>query len=90
MQYILVDSFNDTINIVCKEDGSGEPLLFSTLKEAEEALVEYCQEGIVVPMCDFIGSIKRVYNAIGMVKYELGEEWDSDSLEKELGILLGY
>ena len=54
MQYILIDNFNDTLNIMGKNDGSGAPLILDTLQEAEEALVECCQDGQIVPLTNII------------------------------------
>jgi len=50
MEYMLIDNFNGNINIVYQEDGSGDPLIFDSLEEAQEALEEYCQNGIIVPL----------------------------------------
>jgi len=36
MSYIQIDKFGGNINIVCKNDDSGEPLLFDTIQEAGE------------------------------------------------------
>ena len=36
MEYILIDNFNGNINIICKDDGSGEPLIYDSLRKAEE------------------------------------------------------
>lgn len=59
MQYILLDNFNGSINVVCKDDGSGESLVFDTLKEAEDCLEEYCQDGQIIPLdVDIIEIIK--------------------------------
>jgi hypothetical protein len=50
MQYIQIDNFNSSINIITKDDGSGEVLIFDSLKEAEDTLEENCQDGQVVPL----------------------------------------
>lgn len=50
MQYIQIDNFNGNINIITKEDESGEVKIFDSLKEAEETLSENCQNGFVVPL----------------------------------------
>ena len=47
MDYIQIDNFNGSINIICKDDGSGEPLIFETLEDAVSTLEENCQDGIV-------------------------------------------
>lgn len=50
MRYILIDDFNDNINIIRKDDGSGETLIFDSFEAANEQLEEQCQNGIVVPI----------------------------------------
>lgn len=50
MNYILIDNFNGTINIICKDDDSGEPLVFESLTDAQKQLSEQCQNGIIVPL----------------------------------------
>lgn len=50
MQYIQLDNFNGTLNIICKDDGSGEHLVFDSLEEAENTLDENCQDGVVIPL----------------------------------------
>jgi hypothetical protein len=50
MQYIQIDNFNGSINIITKEDGSGEPLIFDSLIEAEDTLNENCQNGQIIPL----------------------------------------
>lgn len=50
MQYIQIDQFGGNLNIICKDDGSGETLIFDSLKEAEDTLDENCQDGIIVPL----------------------------------------
>lgn len=67
MNYILIDNFNDTINIVCKDDGSGEPLIFNSLKEAEDQLNEVCQNGFIVPLADTIFVLKQCFELIHSV-----------------------
>lgn len=50
MEYILLDNFNGYINIICKNDFSGDPLIFDNLKDAEEALETECQDGQIIPL----------------------------------------
>ena len=50
MEYIQLENFNGNLFIVCKDDGSGEPLIFDSLKEAEDTLDENCQNGMVIPL----------------------------------------
>lgn len=50
MKYIQIDKFGGNINIVCKNDDSGDPLIFDTKEEAYATLSENCQDGIVVPL----------------------------------------
>lgn len=54
MEYVQLDNFNGNISLVCKDDGSGEVLVFNSLKEAEDTLEENCQDGIVVPLAPTI------------------------------------
>lgn len=49
MNYILIDKFNDTINIVCMDDGSGTPLIFDAYP-TQKQIDELCQDGMVVPL----------------------------------------
>ena len=50
MEYIQLDNFNGNLSIVCKDDGSGELLVFNNLKEAEDTLEENCQNGNIIPL----------------------------------------
>jgi len=50
MEYIQLDNFNGSLNIICKDDGSGEPLIFETLKEAQDSLEDNCQNGQIIPL----------------------------------------
>lgn len=50
MQYIQIDNFNGNINIICKDDGSGDILVFDSLQEANDSLEENCQDGQVIPL----------------------------------------
>ena len=68
MNYILIDNFNNTINIICKDDGSGEPLILYSLKEAEDQINELCQNGIIVPLADTIFILKQCSEFIDSVK----------------------
>lgn len=88
MEFILIDNFNGNINIVSNDDGSGEPMTFSSYKEAEEQKDELCQNGIIVPLGDTMGLIAEAFNCIGMAKFELGEEWDESGIEEKLGNFL--
>ena len=60
MKYILIDNFNGNINIITKDDGSGEVLIFESLKEAKEQLSEQCQDGIIVPLTNIIELFEEV------------------------------
>lgn len=65
MAYIQIDDFNNTLNIVCTDDGSGKPLIFETLKEAQDTLEENCQGGQIIPLgIDMIYLIKELVNAV--------------------------
>lgn len=78
MRYILIDLFNDTINIVCKEDDSGDNLILDSLAEAKIAKEEYCQNGIIVPLTDTISVIKECSDFIDGVKLTFGDEFDNN------------
>lgn len=93
MSFILIDDFNENINIVCKNDGSGEPLILSNLKDAETLLEEYCQNGIIVPLSNTIDVIKRVKEMLDSGKIYIEEETIEDrknliAIENDLGELL--
>jgi hypothetical protein len=78
MDYILIDDFNGSINIICKDDGSGEPLIFENFHDAETALDENCQNGIIVPMADSIGLLKRINSLFDSDKLLIEEETAED------------
>ena len=80
MSYILLDDFNGSLNIVCNDDGSGEPLIFEALKEAEEALAENCQDGIIVPFEDTIILLRRINTLFNSGKFFIEEETIEDRL----------
>jgi hypothetical protein len=64
MTYIQLDNFNGNLSIVCKDDGSGEPLIFDNLKKAQNSLEENCQNGQVIPLeIDMIYLIKELSEA---------------------------
>lgn len=90
MEYILIDNFNNTINIVCKDDGSGEPLVFDSLEEAQTDLDEYCQNGIIIPLntnvIELLGHCKNFISDI--LDIEGKENFDVDWLTKELDEVL--
>lgn len=76
MKYIQIDNFNGNINIICKDDGSGEPLIFESLKEAETTLEENCQNGQIVPLgVDLIYLVKELNdsNKDGLSKGHIGD-----------------
>ncbi len=78
MEYIQIDNFNGNINIICKEDGSGEPLIFDNIKDAETTLEENCQDGIVVPLADNIKLLRRINDLFESGKILLEEETTED------------
>jgi len=62
MNYIQLENFNGNLSIVSKDDGSGEPLIFNNLKEAQDTLEENCQNGQIVPLgINTIYIIKELY-----------------------------
>ena len=75
MQYIQLDNFNGDLFIVCKDDGSGETLIFDTLKEAQDTLNENCQDGVVIPLgVNIINVISELANFRSDILVEEGEE----------------
>ena len=78
MNYLQLDNFNGDINIICKDDGSGEPLIFDSLQNAETALKENCQDGIVIPLTDSIDLFKRVNSLLNSGKFLIEEETTED------------
>ena len=76
MSYILIDNFNDSINIVCNDDGSGEPLIFDDYPEREQ-IDELCQKGIVVPLDEPIYTQKQVLDIL--VSFEIAR---NDAIQK--------
>ena len=93
MNYLQIDDFNGRINIVCKDDGSGEPLIFDSLHEAESTLNENCQDGIIVPIADCINLLKRINDLLCSGSLVIEEETIEDrknfiQLKKDLNELL--
>lgn len=78
MSYLQIDNFNGSINIICKDDGSGEPLIFESLKEAENSLQENCQAWIIVPLADCIDLLKRINSLFDSGKLIIEEETTED------------
>ena len=78
MNYLQLDSFNGNINIICNDDGSGEPLIFESLQEAEDTLKGNCQDGIVIPLTDSIDLFKRVNSLLNSGKLLIEEETTED------------
>jgi len=89
MEYILIDNFNGTINIVCKDDGSGEPLILTSLKEAMEQKEEQCQNGIIVPLADTVSVLIQCSGFVDAMRFQEGEEVDEANLEAQLNFLIG-
>lgn len=92
MSYIQIDNFNGSINIICNDDGSGAPLIFETLEEAEVTLAENCQDGIIVPLTDSIDLLRRITNLFNSGKLFIEEETAEDrknfsQLKKDLNEL---
>jgi len=85
MKYVLLDNFNGTLYIVSKDDGSGEPLVFTSLVEATEALDENCQDGVVIPLnTNFMDLLSKCEQFISTIFDEEGE----DNFEPEGSILV--
>jgi hypothetical protein len=93
MSFILIDDFNGNVNIICKDDGSGEPLILKNLKDAETILTEYCQNGIIVSLSDTIAVVKRVKEMLDSGKLYIEEDTIEDrknyeSIKKDLKVIL--
>ena len=74
MQYIQLDNFNGNLSIVCKDDGSGEHLIFDSLKEAEDTLDENCQNGQVIPLDTNVINLIRNLEQVNSDGFEPDEE----------------
>jgi len=81
MECIQIDNFNGSLNIVCKDDGSGEPLIFESIKEAETTLEENCQDGIIVPLANCIDLLKRINSLFDSGKLIIEEETREDKIK---------
>jgi len=93
MSFILIGDFNGNINIICKDDGSGEPIIFTNLHDAEILLEEYCQDGTIVPLGNTISVIKRVKEIFDSGKIYIEEGTIEDrknfmTLKKEVNEIL--
>lgn len=93
MSFILIDDFNKNINIVWKDDGSGEPLILTNLNDAETLLDECCQNGTIVSLVNTIGVIKRVKEMFDSGKIYIEESTIEDrknfiALKKDLNEIL--
>ncbi len=78
MSYLQIDNFNGSINIICKDDGSGEPLIFASLEDAENSLQKNCQDGIIVPFADCVDLLKRINSLFDSGKLIIEEETAED------------
>ncbi len=81
MEYIQIDNFNGSLNIICKDDGSGEPLIFENIKKAETTFEENCQDGIIVPLADCIDLLKRINSLFDSGKLLIEEETREDKIK---------
>lgn len=89
MEYILIDNFNNTINIVCKDDGSGEPLVFDSLEEAQTDLDEYCQNGQIVPLnTNIIALFSKCEGFISGIVGESPADYSIEDITKDLDEVL--
>ena len=79
MTYIQIDNFNGSINIICKDDGSGEPLIFDSLEESVLTLEENCQDGIIVPLVDSLDLLRKINILFNSGKFLIEEESEEDS-----------
>lgn len=95
MYYLQIDDFNGNINIISRDDGSGEPLIFDNLREAENTLNENCHNGVIVPLIDSISLFKRVNDLFNSSKLIIEEESTEDernfiTLKNDLKNILKY
>ena len=79
MSYIQIDNFNGSLNIICKDDGSGEPLIFESLEEAEMSLEGNCQDGIIVPLMNSLDLLRRMNSLFNSGKLFIEEKSNEDS-----------
>ena len=86
MKYIQLDNFNGNLSIVCKDDDSGEHLIFDTLKEAEDTLDENCQNGVVIPLDTNV--IQLLRNCEEFVSTAVDEGFEDKELTAELDEIL--
>lgn len=88
MQYIQLDNFNGNLSIVCKDDGSGEPQIFDSLKEAEDTLEENCQDGVIIPLDTNI--IQLLKNCEEFISMAVDEGFEDKELTAELDEVLQH
>lgn len=86
MEYIQLDNFNGNLNIISKDDGSGEPLIFDSLKEAEESLEENCQDGMIIPL--YTDIIQLLRNCEEFISTAVDEGFEDKELTAELDEVL--
>ena len=102
MEYILLDNLNGDLNIITKDDESGEPLIFDDYEKAKAAMSEECQNGIVVPLTngklftqkEVVKLLVSFDQAVNPEEYNSSEGLDSTDFfdaaygnAKELGLL---
>lgn len=88
MQYIQLDNFNGNLSIICKDDGSGEHLVFDSLKEAEDTLEENCQDGVIIPLDTNI--IQLLKNCEEFISMAVDEGFEDKELTAELDEVLQH
>lgn len=81
-----LDNFNGDLSIICKDDGSGEHLIFDSLKEAENTLEENCQNGVVIPLD--IDIIQLLRNCEEYVSMAVDKGFEDRELTEELDEVL--
>lgn len=85
MEYVIIDNFNDTVNLATGEDGNTR--VFNDVNKAIEAAKEY-QRGIVVPLTDILGIMRDALNFISVAKFNLQSEEDDTFIEHKLEKIL--
>ena len=64
MKYVIIDNFNGDLNIICKNDDSGEVFVANSIEEANLEL-EDTQNGQIIPLnVDIMYLVREMYEAL--------------------------
>lgn len=88
MKYIQLDNFNENLNLVCEDDGSGDVKVFDSLQEAEDTLEENCQDGQVIPLD--INIIQLFKDCEEFISMAIDEGFEDKELTNQLDEVLGH